>query len=272
MGWLRLVGPAPHTDPMDPLRDLRDDPGRRVAGVVAGGVVLLLVGTLLVFAAIRGLLPGTADCTVSVRDTTVHLTAEDAREASAVAARAVRLRLPLTTTTTALTDLLDISEEDARAVASALTGRSRRALTCRHGGADDEESDRLDRSGLTGRAAVVRRNLDRAFGRQQVGGFAPGGVSSGHEVGSAHYEGRAVDVFVRPISRANKTRGWAMAQYLVAQAQRLEIETVIFDGRIWTARRAGEGWRDYQPDTSGRSRATAAILEHRDHVHVDVAD
>ena len=90
--------------------------------------------------------------------------------------------------------------------------------------------------------------------------------------GSAHYEGRAVDVFVRPISPRNKTRGWAMAQYLVAHAERLEIDTVIFDGRIWTARRAGQGWRDYEPDTSGRSRAVAAILEHRDHVHVDVAD
>ena len=39
--------------------------------------------------------------------------------------------------------------------------------------------------------------------------------------GSAHYEGRAVDVFVRPISAANTKRGWAIAHYLVAQADRL---------------------------------------------------
>jgi hypothetical protein len=90
--------------------------------------------------------------------------------------------------------------------------------------------------------------------------------------GSAHYEGRAVDVFVRPISPRNKTRGWAIAQYLVANARRLEINTVIFDARIWTARRADEGWRDYRVSTSHRSRATVRILEHRDHVHVDVAD
>ena len=66
--------------------------------------------------------------------------------------------------------------------------------------------------------------------------------------GSAHYEGRAVDIFVRPISPANKVRGWAIAQYLVAQADRLDIKTVIFDGRIWTAgRKSGDGWRDYDP-------------------------
>ncbi len=166
----------------------------------------------------------------------------------------------------------DLAQTDARAVASALTGRSRHALTCTHGGGGDEESDKLGRSGLTQRADRVRADLDEAFGRQPVGGFAPGGVRTGHMPGSAHYEGRAVDVFVRPISPRNKTKGWAMAQYLVAQADRLDVETVIFDGRIWTARRAGQGWRDYAPDTSGRSRAVARILEHRDHVHVDVTD
>ena len=252
--------------------DLLRDPRRRVAVVVAGVVVLLLVCSLLVWAALRGLLPGTADCVAEVGDRTVELSTDEAEAAAKVAARGVRLRQPLDTTSAALVKVLDSSQTDARVVASALTGRSRHAFTCTHGGSADEESDRLDGSGLTARAAAVRRDLDRAFGRQQVGGFAPGGVTFGHKPGSAHYEGRAVDVFVRPISPRNKTRGWAMAQYLVAHAERLEIDTVIFDGRIWTARRAGQGWRDYEPDTSNRSRAVAAILEHRDHVHVDVAD
>ena len=86
--------------------------------------------------------------------------------------------------------------------------------------------------------------------------------------GSAHYEGRAIDAFVRPVSPANRTRGWAIAQYLVSQADRLAIRTVIFDDRIWTSgARSGDGWRDYDPpERSG----DPAILEHRDHVHVDV--
>ena len=61
--------------------------------------------------------------------------------------------------------------------------------------------------------------------------------------GSAHYDGRAIDVFVRPINSGNKRTGWAIAQYLVAHAERLDIEHVIFDDRIWTGgagpRRAG---------------------------------
>jgi hypothetical protein len=252
--------------------DLTLDPHRRLVLVVAGVAVLVLVGSLLVFAAVRGLLPGTADCTVTVGKQTVDLSTDEAEAAARVSARAVRRHLPLRTTSVAVADVIDSSDRDGRMVASALLGRSRHAFTCTHGGAADEESNRLDRSGLTARAAKVRRDLDDAFGRQRVGGFAPGGVTSGHKPGSAHYEGRAVDVFVRPISPRNKTRGWALAQYLIAQADRLEIETVIFDGRIWTFRRAGQGWRDYEPDTSGRSREVAAILEHRDHVHVDVAD
>ena len=89
--------------------------------------------------------------------------------------------------------------------------------------------------------------------------------------GSAHYEGRAIDVFVRPINAENRKRGWAIASYLVANADRLEINTLIFDDRIWKAgSRSDSGWTDYRvPSSSGGDRA---ILEHRDHVHVDVVD
>jgi hypothetical protein len=90
--------------------------------------------------------------------------------------------------------------------------------------------------------------------------------------GSAHYEGRAVDIFYRPVRPATRHQGWATAQYLVAHAERLRVATVIYDGQIWTARRAAQGWRDYAPDTAGRTRKIANVLEHRDHVHVDVLD
>jgi hypothetical protein len=86
--------------------------------------------------------------------------------------------------------------------------------------------------------------------------------------GSAHYDGRAIDVFVRPINAENNRRGWAIAQYLVAHADRLLVDHVIFDDRIWSAgTRSEAGWRDYEPGSRSGDRA---ILEHRDHVHVDV--
>jgi hypothetical protein len=245
----------------------------RVAGAAAAVVaVLILLVSLVVVVGVPRWFPGAADCTVGVGKRSVDLSTDQAESGASAAARAVRLKRPLRSLQATLADRLDLSAADAALVASALTGRTQHALSCRHGGAGDEEPDRLNRLGLTERAARVRSDLRRAFGPQQDGGFAPGGVTSGHMPGSAHYEGRAVDVFFRPIAARQATRGWAVAQYLVAQAQRLEIDTVIFDGRIWTARRAAQGWRDYVPDTSGRSARVAAVLEHRDHVHVDVAD
>ncbi|EON24960.1 hypothetical protein CF8_0857 [Nocardioides sp. CF8] len=162
-------------------------------------------------------------------------------------------------------------EADARALASALTGNSPRAFWCETDGDADEASDRLDDAGLVERASLVRRDVESVFGTLSLGGFEPEGVSSGHMKGSAHYEGRAIDIFVRPVNPDNRKRGWAIASYLVAQADRLDINTLIFDDRIWHAgSRSGDGWTDYDvPSSSGGDRA---ILEHRDHVHVDVMD
>jgi hypothetical protein len=246
---------------------------RRVAlGAAAAVAAVVLVFSLLVVIGKVSWVPGVADCTVGQGDRSVDLSTDEAENAATVAVGAVRLKVGPRKAEAAVAEVLDASEEDVHVVTAALTGRTPHALTCLHGGADDAEPDRLDRAGLTHRAAVVRRDVETAFGPQKEGGFAPGGVRTGHMVGSAHYEGRAVDLFYRPANRPNRRLGWAMAQYLVAHADRLEIETVIFDGRIWTARRAVQGWRTYAVDTSGRSARVAAILEHRDHVHVDVAD
>jgi hypothetical protein len=157
---------------------------------------------------------------------------------------------------------------DARALASALTGYSPARFSCVVDDHRDVASQAVGRSGLTARAQRVRRNLHLAFGDLPLGGFAPGGVSTGHRPGSAHYDGRAIDVFVRPINARNRRTGWAIASYLVAQASRLHIDHVIFDKRIWSAgARSASGWRAYDP---GDLPGNRAILEHRDHVHVDV--
>ena len=160
----------------------------------------------------------------------------------------------------------------ARALASALTGYSKASFSCVVDDPDVAE-EFAGANGLTARAERVREDLQATFGRVSLGGFAPGGVTSGHMKGSAHYQGRAIDVFVRPISRDNKRRGWAIASYLVSQAERLAIDHVIFDGRIWSAGgKSDEGWRAYRPTIPDTASAqTRRILEHRDHVHVDVA-
>jgi hypothetical protein len=157
---------------------------------------------------------------------------------------------------------------DGRALASALTGYSRARFSCVVDDPGSASSQAPGGNGLTPRADRVRRDLRKAFGSLPLGGYDAGGVSTGHMKGSAHYEGRAVDVFVRPISAAHKRTGWAIASYLVAHAARLEIDHVIFDKRIWTAgARSEHGWRDYDP---GNAPGDRKILEHRDPVHVDV--
>ncbi len=158
-------------------------------------------------------------------------------------------------------------EAYGRAIASALTGNSPGAFTCVVDPADETPAA-LGENGLTAAAEAVRVDVRRAFGRLPTGGYAPEGVSTGHSAGSKHYEGRAVDIFFRPVTAESKKQGWALAQYLVANAKRLGVATVIYDAKIWTARRAPQGWRDYSPPARGGDRA---VLEHRDHVHVDVS-
>lgn len=158
-------------------------------------------------------------------------------------------------------------ESNARTLASALTGQSPHAFTCDV----DEPSateEPLTEAGLTPTAQQLRARVAGVFGPLPQGGFAPGGVTTGHSEGSAHYDGRAVDYFFRPVNETNTQRGWALAHFLVAWAEELSVATVIFDDRIWTARRSDEGWRDYDPGSSSES---SAVLRHLDHVHVDVA-
>ncbi len=184
----------------------------------------------------------------------------DAPALNAAAARAVYRTLP------------DVARPGPASLAraGALMGDGGPALTCaqalpagRAGLAGEAEGPR----GLTPRAERTRAAMRAVFGPQKLGGFARGGVRSGHITGSAHYEGRAVDVFFRPLSPQNTRRGWLLAQWSVAHADSLDLATVIFDRRIWTAARSGAGWRDYQhPD----GPTDNPILLHRDHVHVDV--
>lgn len=163
-------------------------------------------------------------------------------------------------------------EQDGRTIASAMSGYSDAAFSCETTTPDVAEQQ-MRADGLTGRAYKVRKVVAASFGGLPLGGFEAGGVSSGHMPGSAHYEGRAIDIFFRPISEQNTRRGWVLAHFLVANAARLDIAHVIFDDRIWSAgSRSHDGWRDFDPPgvSADTPSETRQILEHRDHVHVDV--
>lgn len=160
----------------------------------------------------------------------------------------------------------------AVALAETLLGHEERALRCTvdlvgtAAGLPREDPGRL---GLTARADTARLEMRAVFGKQILGGFEPRGVNDGHIDGSAHYEGRAIDVFFRPITEDNQRRGWAQAMWAVAHAERLELATVIFDRSLWSARRSVTGWRDYSHPGGPTDNP---ILLHEDHVHVDVLE
>lgn len=159
-------------------------------------------------------------------------------------------------------------EDDARILASALSGHSEAAFSCAFR-AGDHAVQTMGDDGLTDRARAVRDQVVATFGDLDIGGFQPGGIDSGHIEGSAHYDGRALDIMFEPYDDTEvNRRGWALAQWSAAYAQELGIATIIYDDQIWSARRSDEGWRAY---THPSGDTTDVTLRHLDHVHIDVA-
>jgi hypothetical protein len=157
-------------------------------------------------------------------------------------------------------------ENEAQVLATGLTGRAGKAVTCAIR-PDNYTYQAMGASGLTPRGNRVRQELRRTFGKLSVGGFAPGGVRSGHVTGSAHDDGRAFDVAVGQPTAAHRRTGWAVAQWAVSRADGLGVTEVIYDGSIWTARRSGEGWRAYHPSEGSTSNP---VVMHREHVRIGV--
>ena len=227
------------------------------------------------------------ECTVQAGGDVHHLAREQAMAATTIAAVGSRNGVQQALVATVLDQILagDATVADAETAATAyasvplgaqpstnslrlaraLLGAEGPALTCRASvepaGAQEEATD-----GLTPRAGRMLAALKATFGDLPTGGYAPGGVSSGHMDGSAHYDGRAVDVFFRPVADENRRRGWVLAQWAVAHAEQLELATVIFDDHIWSSRRSDSGWRAYRPGGDPDN----AVLRHLDHVHLDV--
>ena len=91
--------------------------------------------------------------------------------------------------------------------------------------------------------ATATPGLDGGFRALPAGGFARGGVRTGHVDNSAHYEGRAIDVFFRPIGSAAQRRlGWVFAQWVVAHAERHHVLSVIYSDHIWTSWASSAGF------------------------------
>ncbi|MBG0818472.1 hypothetical protein [Planomonospora sp. ID82291] len=107
--------------------------------------------------------------------------------------------------------------------------------------------------------------VDATFGRfSAIGAWrADGGMP-----GSDHPTGKAADFMItsggKMPSAARLKEGWAIANHLKDNAERLGVKYVIFAQHIWNPSRAGEGWR-LMEDRGG------VTANHFDHVHLSVA-
>jgi len=267
--------------------------GRLTATLTA----LLLVGAFAAYLLVRtpvgtalGLMVG-PPCTLALGDDTLEWSPAQAMTATTVAGVGTRIgasvngvaeavarslepepesALPVETARQVYRSLPDTATPDEQAVqvARALLGHQGGTLSCVlpfNDSVSDQTAETPGALGLTPRADGVRLAMRSVFGKQALGGFDPAGVDSGHIEGSAHYDGRAIDIFFRPVTPENQRLGWQQASWSVAHADRLDLATVIFDSRIWSARRSLEGWRDYSAGGTDNP-----VLLHEDHVHVDV--
>ena len=231
--------------------------GLFLIGALASALVLLGPGLLGGLRFGDGFLPGRAECVVDTPEGEVGLDRDKAKlVTTAVALQARGAEVP------------DTSGIDAVVLQRLAEGPSDHAgptLSCRGSADKDLQEEELGASGLTPRGEKLRAAMREVFGEQSLGGFAPGGVAQGHGADSTHYDGRAIDVFFRPVTEENRRKGWILAQWLVAHAEDLDIQYVIFDDRFWSAHSFRGQWRDYDaPEPANH------ILRHLDHVHVDV--
>ena len=95
------------------------------------------------------------------------------------------------------------------------------------------------------------------------------GTSSKHPLGRACdlTFGNAIGQYPTP---AQLEAGWAVTNWMKDHAEVLGVEYLIWQGRIWSAARDAEGWRDY--NGGGMHDPGSITGGHFDHSHVTVAN
>ncbi|MGQ0844477.1 MAG: hypothetical protein ACT4QF_10110 [Sporichthyaceae bacterium] len=126
-------------------------------------------------------------------------------------------------------DAYDKHEPRARVLASALMGYSPGSFSCALRRAD-VETEEAGPNGRTPRAEQALRELQAAFGPQEVALVA----APTPKTVRVRFTGEAAG--------ADRV-GWAGASWLVAKAHSLDVDRVRFGGREWRLGRSQKGWQ-----------------------------
>ncbi len=127
-------------------------------------------------------------------------------------------------------------EPEGRVFASALTGFSAAALTCRLREPADLAVEEAGASGITPRTQAVLDAAQVAFGDLDA---APGATGTSLAVTTGEGD-------------AGLRRAWALAHWAVASAQSLDVVRVTVDGRQWERAEPGAGWAETDDAPAGQ--------------------
>jgi hypothetical protein len=179
------------------------------------------------------------------------------------------------------------ADEEARAVQQERLAAAQESLRAGLGAAPLEATVDGPAPGLPAQAAMdpgdgepgpdhLRPRAERAkflittlFGVTDIGGWRPSDAIS-----DDHPNGKALDVMLASdglgADPAHTTLGWTVARWAQANATSLGITYIIWQARIWSVARQGEGWRDYTANFPYGSQVNPTTL-HLNHVHISFA-
>ena len=118
---------------------------------------------------------------------------------------------------------------------------------------------------ITARTAHILDQVQTAFPDSDWVCYSPRpGQDSDHPRGRA-CDGTFGNAIGEPATGQALELGWAVTNWLQEHAETLGIDYLIWQGQIWVASRADEGWRDY--DGGGMHDPDDPTGGHFDHVH-----
>lgn len=123
---------------------------------------------------------------------------------------------------------------------------------------------------ITARTAHILDQVQTAFPDSHWVCYSPRpGQASDHPLGRA-CDGTFGNAIGEAATGDALELGWAVTNWLQEHADILGIDYLIWQGQIWSAGRADEGWRDY--DGGGMHDAESITGGHYDHVHLSAVE
>ena len=122
---------------------------------------------------------------------------------------------------------------------------------------------------VTAATAWLVLQVDQRFGPLPASCWSkrPWNPDSDHPLGrGCDYTFGRIGAFPDALDRE---RGWVLAEWLRVNADPLAVSYVIWQGQIWSSRRADEGWRPYTG--GGVYDPSDPTGGHYDHIHVSVS-